>query len=64
MMMKKMILVLSALASTAGLMTVTATPAEARPHMMCKRVWVHGHPERRCWPVGRGPHRHGYGPRY
>jgi len=59
--MKKLIVALGAIATTASLLT--AVPAQARPHMACKRVWVHGHPERRCHPVGPMYRHHG-GARY
>jgi hypothetical protein len=49
-MIKNLILAVSVMATGAGLLA-TAPAAEARPHMICKRVWVHGHPERRCRPV-------------
>lgn len=55
-MLKKLVLAVATLTSFAG--AFVATPAFAGPHMVCHRVFVHGHPERSCHRVGPPPHHH------
>jgi hypothetical protein len=48
-MIKKVVIALGALATTASLLV--AAPAQARPHEVCHKVWVHGHPHQSCHHV-------------
>ena len=48
-MIKKIAIALGTIATTAGLLA--AAPAQARPHEVCKRIWVHHHQERSCHVV-------------
>ncbi len=60
-MLKKMVLAVATLSALAGV--CVATPAFAGPHVVCHRIFVHGHPARSCHRVGPPPpphHRPGY----
>jgi hypothetical protein len=54
----KKFLSLILLASAAASMAFAPSSANARPRVICKRVWVHGHLVRRCRPAP--PVRHRY----